>query len=82
MSERKDGGTAFPTVSDQHYGDGMTAVTANPGMTLRQWYAGMAMNGFLATMPRATDTEMPHLFEIAALRSFQLADAMIAEGSK
>ena len=35
MSTNKDGGSAFP-------------IGFNEGMTLRQWYAGLAMQGILA----------------------------------
>ena len=39
MSEIDNGGTAFPVSEDTaHF----------PGMTLRQWYAGMALQGMLA----------------------------------
>jgi hypothetical protein len=41
VSNKPDGGGAFP----QHESDGFYG---QPGMTLRQWYAGMAMQGLLA----------------------------------
>ena len=41
MSEIDDGGLAFPVSQDTaHF----------PGMTLRQWYAGMALQGLLANL--------------------------------
>lgn len=49
--QTNDGGAAFPTTPVSHgyphdasgHGTG-----ASPGMTLRDWYAGLAMQGFLA----------------------------------
>ena len=41
MSEKKDnGGCAFPFVAKDHESD--------PGMSLRDWFAGMAMMGIYA----------------------------------
>ena len=60
-------GPAFPYVCKEagHYSD---------GMTLRQWYAGLAMRGWAAD--GGVDVEA------GARWAFKLADAMIAEGSK
>ena len=43
-----------------------------PGVTLRQWYAGMAMSGLLAS------DDLYGQSRTVALRSFAQADAMIA----
>ena len=68
MSTKDDGGPAFPR----------TAPHPQNGMTLRQWYAGMAMQGLLAD--EGMDVEG---FEHnAARKAFAYADAMIAEEKK
>jgi hypothetical protein len=60
-----DGGTAFPhTTVNNTFG-----FVLQPGMSLRDWFAGMAMsNGY---------TEISSAQDIAEW-SFQIADAMIA----
>ena len=44
------------------------------GMTLRQWYAGLAMQGMLANPIHDEDT-----FKVIALSAWDMADAMLAE---
>ena len=54
---------AFPRPADErHYG--------SEGMTLRQWYAGLAMQGILAHGRNCTD-------ELVARAAFAMADAML-----
>lgn len=43
------------------------------GMSLRDWFAGMAMQGFIA----GGKTFDPHTNESTAIRSYQIADAML-----
>jgi len=63
MSEKETGGPAFPLES--HYF----------GMTLRDWFAGQALVGFLAnTSGRAMKDRVRMAYEIA--------DAMLSERSK
>lgn len=45
MSKKEDGGSAFP------YGGGSDG--PYPGMTLRDWFAGQALNGLLAGLDHA-----------------------------
>lgn len=77
MSKLETGGSAFPTsiATDSdgrvHYGE--------PGMTLRQWYAGKALAGLLAADVTLSD---PSRRGRAARDAFALADAMIAEAAK
>ena len=47
------------------------------GMTIRQWYAGLALQGMLSNSTLLT-TEISQI----AKETFAMADAMIAEGSK
>ena len=68
MSENiDDGGPAFPV--DR-------AARKHDGMSLRDWFAGMAMNGLLSD-PRYEGTH-----EQAAEYSYRMADAMLAERKK
>ena len=65
MSEPK---AAFPT-----------GAAMNRGMTLRDWYAGMAMQGLIAApISKFNHTGSSGLTEDA----FKFADAMIKEGKK
>lgn len=67
---KNTGGPAFPTTNPLGvYGD------PNVGMSLRDWFAGMAMQGLVSSprsIPRATMAEHAYL----------MADAMIAEREK
>lgn len=75
-----DGGPAFPTVAMTEGG--------YVGMTLRQWYAGMALQGLLAGIkqipPGQTEeetshalTELAYLFAEAMLRQREAPDRPI-----
>ena len=70
------GGPAFPTLADN--GHAMN----QDGMDLRDWFAGMAMQGIwsnaiaLSQMPRGAESEM-----IASV-AYEVADAMLKERSK
>ena len=46
MNTPQDGGPAFP-VQDEVYGNGERQYGSN-GMSLRDWFAGMALQGLLA----------------------------------
>jgi len=64
-----DGGPAFPGFEWQNY---------VPGMTLRDWFAGQALNGMLSNgrfSGQNTD-------EVTASVAYQYADAMLAERAK
>ena len=72
-----DGGPAFP-VSDEQSHDG---VSASEGMSLRDFFAAGAMQGWLSSWPSSA----PHPAEClngardVARWSYAIADAMIAE---
>lgn len=79
----KNGGQAFPNTQCQPVEDPqdnsrvLSGWHASPGMTLRQWYAGQALQGELACQTEAWDwSEGKENF--LAERCFKLADAMIA----
>lgn len=73
MSKR-DGGPAFPQALgvDKEF-------VGSEGMSLRDYFAGQALAGFLASFGGHTDAPPG---EPAARRAFQYADAMLAERAK
>lgn len=73
MIEKETGGPAFPVVVKCL--DGSTEIQA--GMTLRDWFAGKALEGMLGGEP-GSHLVPPNAAELA----FEYADAMIAERAK
>lgn len=78
---------AFPsiTLGDSNYNN--PTQVYHPGMSLRDWFAGMALQGMLASPVRpenTEDSEVPEDMAISAWAaySFKLADAMMAERAK
>lgn len=71
-----DGGPAFP-VPQELDGQGMprTAQECN-GMSLRDWFAGQAVNGLIA------QTVRPVSAATLAAEAFKVADAMLTERAK
>lgn len=69
-------GPAFPMMRDQSHEE---RFIIEPGMTLRQWYAGLAMQSILQTCNEFPDETWRTGLAIDA---FKMADAMIAEGNK
>lgn len=51
-----------------------------PGMTLRDWFAGQALSGMLASV--ADDKAFRLAFTHAAPAAYRIADAMLAARSK
>lgn len=68
-------GPAFPC--DRLILDGQAYSGA--GLTRREWFAGLAMQGQINNPLRLGDDEAHRLI---AERSYRIADAMIAEGKK
>lgn len=64
-----DGGPAFPRSSQGPSGD----LDFSTGMTLRQWYAGMALQGLMRHPDSVGESEA-----VIARWAFLAADAMIA----
>lgn len=67
-----DGGSAFPSSDfdgEDHWPKG--------GMSLRDWFAGMALQGYMAGTRENEPWEL--CFGEAAVHCFQVADAMIKE---
>ena len=68
---KNDGGPAFP----KGFPD---AGTTSKGMSLRDWFAGMALQGLLSSQqPDWTASD-----EGSTFRAYKLADAMLAEREK
>jgi|GEM_PF-1430568 len=65
---KEEGGPAFPVSAE--LGDGSAYIS--PGMTLRDYFAALAMQGFVATNIRPIDPP-----ETLARHAYVLADAMI-----
>ena len=72
---KSDGGPAFPGMTRPMETD---AHRMRAGMSLRQWYAGMALSSGTLLI----GTVVPATSEQLAAQLFSIADAMIAEGEK
>lgn len=77
MSKKSDGGQAFPFVTDD---DKAEHLTVEWGMSLRDWFAGMALQGLLAMC--AGENVNPGTAEKAAEVAYEHADAMLNERNK
>jgi len=68
-----NGGPAFP--SEQGFDpDGKWNQSYDPGMTLRDYFAGQALTGFASSMG---DVAVPY-WELMARDAYAVADAMLA----
>lgn len=76
MNIPNDGGPAFAR-------PGFTSeqTESQEGMSLRDWFAGMALQGLLASNGRMSD-ESANPQKIVALAAYKCADAMLAERAK
>lgn len=68
-----DGGAAFPVPNDDRPG----AYPAEPGMSLRDWFAGMALANYVGA-----DREPALTFDDVAADCYAMADHMLAERAK
>lgn len=78
MSEIDSGGPAFPMSHEQKQ-------TGVWGLTKREWYAGMALQGMLAAnhMERwCGEMTWPQQLNAISIDAYLLADAMIRAGKK
>lgn len=83
--DKKTGGPAFPSQADVYKSEETgTLVRLKPegcdGMTLRDWFAGQALTGMLASAPVADRSKPNH--KGWAANAYAFADAMLAERSK
>lgn len=79
MSGREDGGSAFPGKRQGIMNmTGASYEIDEPGMSLRDYFAGMALQGIMATR---TDFR-PEWQSEYAWRAYSMADVMLAERAK
>jgi hypothetical protein len=74
MSNTNTGGPAFPTTKPlEHWGD------PNQGMTLRDYFAAKAMQGFIERAPTGTQFGVSHTVtnETFGVAAYAMADAML-----
>lgn len=70
----KDGGPAFPLNSPSGTPEYMPA---RDGMSLRDWFAGQALAGFMSGLGSSSEWPSPQQIKSAAVYSYQAADAML-----
>lgn len=84
---RNDGGPAFPFITWRSP-DGMIGVRASDGMSLRDWFAGLAMQAAFAgpgarmVADRDGRYDQTNWGEVVAANAYEMADAMLAEREK
>jgi hypothetical protein len=77
MSDRDDGGPAFPTVEFEGHGEDRYKVYLG-GMTMRDYFAAKALPWCLEELGGNAEDQPPHYAQAA----YQIADAMLAERAK
>ena len=79
-AEINDGGPAFPTMSEVEIFRGRWVKELRPsgGMSLRDWFAGQAMQAYVATEGPASDDDG----DFVANYAYEIADAMMKERLK
>jgi len=74
----KDGGAAFPNQWYDNDSTGAQVVRESfPGMSLRDWFAGQALQGFCASEQNGT-----WIGDATARDAYSYADAMLTERDK
>lgn len=83
MASRPDGGPAFPRQEHtvDYHGAEQYFVGAE-GMSLRDWFAGQAMTGWLATYGDAAHPAATGNARVIAEYAYAIADAMLTERSR
>ena len=74
-TEINDGGPAFPHIAN--WPDKVCNDLNAPGMSLRDWFAGMALSGIQAN-PKNAQTDITEDSKLA----YETADAMLVEREK
>ncbi|MFC6461236.1 hypothetical protein ACFP76_11740 [Paracoccus aerius] len=70
----KDGGPAFPLVGQV----GVEHFACEPGMALRDWFAGQALTAIIAKVPTKAFRTDATLYRRVGVAAFYYADAMLA----
>ena len=78
-------GPAFPYIETRHHhhvdsNDVTTERVSYPGMTLRQWYAGMALQGILCNGADPSNEPTPEDTALVSTWAYKFADAMLQQG--
>lgn len=85
MASIKDGGAAFPRPASEFTAsgtcsDGNDPVAAQTGMSLRDWFAGMALQGMISSSPLCDRTDKKAVNKPEwARQAYKFADAMLDE---
>ena len=79
MNKVDQGGPAFPNVPD---GAGDRWANWDTGMSLRDYFAAQALQGFIASGRINTDRASSYYADSIAGNAYKLADAMIRERNK
>lgn len=75
MSKENNGGPAFPELGNVGYN---SEWQNEPGMTLRDYFAAKAMQGWIASFPAdACHPAVSGICDKLAKQSYELADAML-----
>jgi len=75
MSEPRDGGPAFPRSGFDIAENSLKSIAGEEGMSLRDWFAGMALQGFCGMSD--TEGNWTWTVEEAASTAYRCADAML-----
>ena len=73
---KNDGGTVFPQMVKWDDDTGAWSHTLSGGMSLRDWYAGMAMQGRIGAFSASRSYTLGQLQGLVG-DAFEIADAMI-----
>ncbi len=73
-----DNPQAYPCLDSS--GDGLSM--RDPGMTLRDWFAGQALTSTMRLVTSRESVEGESMAQTFARRAYELADAMLAEREK
>lgn len=81
---KNNGGPAFPfnyeIGFDMPDGKRVSTKAANPGMTMRQWYKGMALQGLMSMVSNRRDhLSADEKVDVMAKEAGLVADALLAE---
>lgn len=78
--KHNDGGDAFPTLRTTESTDGLKYVHSEPGMRLRDWFAGQALMGLSAVICGGlSGIKADAVTALVATNAYSIADAMISE---
>jgi hypothetical protein len=79
MTDIDDGGPAFPTEEWELTQGVVRRIGIINGMSLRDYFAGMALQGMLSANPKDSDTNAELLIKTVACGAYLFADAMLEE---